>query len=62
MLLGLKDSRVEVVQATLHALGDLVPLVGTEAVLGRSSGQLFTDAKPRVSIGITSNGIIYGCM
>ncbi len=50
VLLGLKDHRVEVVQATLHALGDLVPMVGTEAVLGRSSDQLFTDSKPRVSV------------
>ena len=49
VLLGLKDCRVDVVQATLHALGDLVPLVGIEAVLGTSSEQLFTDSKPRVS-------------
>ena len=49
VLLGLKDYRVEMIQATLHALGDLVPLVGTEAVLGSSTQQLFTDAKPRVS-------------
>ena len=49
VLIGLKDYRVEMIQATLHALGDLVPLVGTEAVLGRSTEQLFADAKPRVS-------------
>lgn len=49
VLLGLKETRDDVVQATLHALGDLVPLLGADAVMGTSRKQVFTDAQPRVS-------------
>ena len=47
--MGLKEVQPEVVQATLHALGDLVPLVGPEAVIGTTRRPIFADTKPRVS-------------
>lgn len=49
VLVGLKDTSDEVVRATLHALGELVPLIGADLVMGTSRKHIFTDAKPRVS-------------
>ena len=43
------ESNDEMVQATLHALAELVPLLGAEAVMGTTRRNSFTDAKPRVS-------------
>lgn len=48
VLVGLKDSNDDLVQATLHALGDLVPILGGAIVTGASQKQIFSDAKPRV--------------
>ena len=50
VLLGLRDSHDEMVEATLHALGYLVPLMGADAVIGAERKSVFTDAKPRVSL------------
>ena len=51
VLVGLSDDRDEVIQFTLHALADLVPLLGSEAIIGDglNRGALFTDSMPRVS-------------
>lgn len=51
VLVGLKESKDELVAATLHALGDLVPLLGADTVMGMPTPrrQVFTDAQPRVS-------------
>ena len=36
------------VQATLRALADLVPLLGADVVMGTSRTAVFADTKPRV--------------
>ncbi len=50
VLVGLKDSSDQVVGATLRALGDLVPLLGGDLVMGTSRRHIFTDAQPRVCV------------
>ena len=49
VLIGLRDSDDVMVAATLHALADLVPLLGADVILGSSRDTAFTDAQPRVS-------------
>lgn len=52
VLVGLSDNRDEVIQYTLHALADLVPLMGSEAIIGGNASTrsiIFTDSRPRVS-------------
>ncbi len=39
----------DIVQATLHALADLIPLLGAEVVIGTHRKHIFADTKPRVS-------------
>lgn len=51
VLVGLKDTRGDMVSATLHTLAEMVPLLGPEAVIGTSRRQVFTDSQPRVSKG-----------
>ncbi len=50
VLMGLKDNSDEVVKGTLHALGDLVPLLGADVVMGTSRRHIFSDAQPRVCL------------
>ena len=50
VLVGLNDTRGEVVTATLHTLAELVPLVGPEAVIGTTRRQIFVDSQPRVRV------------
>ncbi len=50
VLVGLKDSSDEMVSVTLHALGELVPYVGAELVMGTSRKRIFMDAQPRVRV------------
>ena len=50
VLLGLKDQNDELVEATLHALGALVPHVGADAVIGTSRKHIFINSQPRVKI------------
>ena len=50
VLVGLKDSSEEVVSGTLHALGDLVPLLGADVVMGTSRKHVFSNAQPRVCV------------
>ena len=49
VLIGLRDNSEELVQVTLHALGDLIPHLGADLIMGTSRKQIFTDAQPRVS-------------
>ena len=44
------------VQATLRALADLVPLLGADVVMGTSRIAVFADTKPRVREGEKKNG------
>ena len=50
VLMGLKDTSEELVAATLHGLGELVPLLGADVVMGTNRKQLFNDAQPRVRL------------
>ena len=50
VLVGLNDTRGEMVTATLHTLAELVPLLGPEAVIGTTRRQVFIDSQPRVSV------------
>ena len=50
VLLGLKDTRDDLVAATLHALADLVPLVGASIVMGTDGKSIFSDTRPKVCI------------
>ena len=62
VLVGLKDTRGEVVSATLHTLAELVPLLGPEAVIGTSRRQVFVDSQPRVSHGVIRDVCVYVCV
>ena len=44
------------VQATLRALADLVPLLGADVVMGTSRIAVFADTKPRVRKGGREGG------
>lgn len=44
----MKDLNNEVVVATFHALANLVPLLGAEAVTGHSHRRIFSDGTPKV--------------
>ena len=48
VLIGLNDTRGELVSATLHTLAEMVPLIGPEAVIGTTRRQVFVDSQPRV--------------
>ena len=50
VLMGLKDTSEELVAATLRGLGELVPLLGADVVMGTNRKQLFNDAQPRVRL------------
>ena len=56
VLVGLKDTSDDMVRATLRALGELVPLLGADLVMGTSRKQVFTDAQPRVREGGREGG------
>lgn len=47
-MLGLQETQDDLVQATLRALADLVPLLGADVVMGTSRTAVFADTKPRV--------------
>lgn len=46
LLVGIKDTSDELVAATLKALADLVPLLGSEIVIGGKRAKLFNDGRP----------------
>lgn len=46
MLVGIKDTNDELVALTLRALAELVPLLGSEVVIGGKRAKLFTDGRP----------------
>ena len=48
VLVGLHDVSDEMVHATLHALADLVGILGGETVIGTSRSCIFADSAPRV--------------
>ena len=64
VLLGLQDPQDEMVQATLRALADLVPLLGAEAVMGTSRKAMFADTKPRVCVcvGVCVGVCVWVCV
>lgn len=47
--MGIKDTNEQLVSVTLHALADLIPLLGASAVIGGKRAKLFTDGRPKVS-------------
>lgn len=44
--MGIKDTNDELVALTLRALAELVPLLGSDAVIGGKRAKLFTDGRP----------------
>ena len=48
MLVGLKDSHDDIVAATLRALAELVPIIGSAVVMGTNRKNVFTDSRPKV--------------
>lgn len=46
LLVGIKDTNDDLVCATLRALADIVPILGSAAVIGGNRGKLFTDGRP----------------
>ena len=48
VLVGLTDLNCDLVQATFHALGDLVPYTGADIILGMPRRRIFTNTQPRV--------------
>lgn len=47
LLLGIKDSNDELVALTLRSLAELVPLLGSSAVIGGKREKLFSNGKPK---------------
>lgn len=46
LLVGIKDTNDHLVCATLKALADIVPILGSATVIGGKRGKLFTDGRP----------------
>ena len=57
--MGLRDVHDDLVQVTLHALGDLVPHIGAELVMGTSRRCIFANSQPRVRRG---RGMVVVCV
>lgn len=53
LLVGIKDTHDELVTATLKALAYLVPILGSEVVIGGKRAKLFNDGRPNKSINIS---------
>ncbi|KAG8230920.1 hypothetical protein J437_LFUL002952, partial [Ladona fulva] len=47
LLVGIKDTNDVLVSTTLHALADLVPLLGSATVIGGKRGKIFADGRPK---------------
>ncbi|XP_077986598.1 protein-associating with the carboxyl-terminal domain of ezrin-like [Glandiceps talaboti] len=47
LLLGLRDTNNDLVSASLHALGDLVPVLGGRVVVGGTRHKYFLDGRPK---------------
>ncbi|XP_014204512.1 protein-associating with the carboxyl-terminal domain of ezrin isoform X2 [Copidosoma floridanum] len=47
LLVGIKDTNDYLVSMTLHALANIVPILGGAAVIGGNRGKLFTDGRPK---------------
>lgn len=50
LLLGLRDINDSLVSASLYAIGDLVPILGGETVIGGPQKAYFKEGKPKVII------------
>lgn len=46
LLVGIKDTDDYLVSTTLHALADLIPILGAATVIGGNRGKLFADGRP----------------
>lgn len=46
LLVGIKDTNDEIVALTLRALAELVPILGSDIVIGGKRAKLFTDGRP----------------
>ncbi|XP_071540906.1 uncharacterized protein [Panulirus ornatus] len=58
LLLGIRDSSDSLVMSTLHALAELVPILGANTVIGENRQNLFTTAKPKAAASLPlSKGI-----
>ncbi|XP_045581033.1 protein-associating with the carboxyl-terminal domain of ezrin [Procambarus clarkii] len=55
LLLGIRDSSDSLVMATLHALAELVPILGANTVIGENRQNLFTTAKPKAAASLPSS-------
>ena len=49
VLIGLRDNHDDLVSASLHALGEMVPILGAEIVVGSNRHAVFKEGKPKVS-------------
>ncbi|KAG7166372.1 protein-associating with the carboxyl-terminal domain of ezrin-like [Homarus americanus] len=52
LLLGIRDSSDSLVMSTLHALAELVPILGANTVIGENRQNLFTTAKPKAAASL----------
>lgn len=49
LLLGLRDSSAQIASLSLHALAELVLILGRDVVIGGESKKFYSEGKPKVS-------------
>ena len=57
VLIGLRDNHDDLVSASLHALAEMVPILGAEIVVGSNRHPVFKEGKPKVSLEIVVDKI-----
>ena len=55
ILIGLRDTDDEIVYLTMHALAELVPVLGAATVVGGAQAKIFSQGKPKVCSMTTSD-------
>ena len=58
VLIGLRDNHDDLVSASLHALAEMVPILGAEIVVGSNRHPVFKEGKPKVYLEIVVDRLL----